>query len=168
MIARILALLSAATVPQLHAQTQASAATITLPDLSVPATAADARDFDKYYYFHRAGMDFGTALADIGKCDALARGLTPGTGNPAIGGAALAGFSGLIASSNRRALRRVNMRRCMFFKGYGRYGIAKAIWQRFNFEEGGAPLTDAERMPYLEAQARAASGPTPATGDLGE
>jgi hypothetical protein len=152
-----------------HAQAQREAAAISLPDLSVAPRAAGARDFDKYYYFHRADTDHETALADIRQCDALSRGLTPGTGDPKIvGGAALAGLSGAIASGNRRALRRVNMRRCMFFKGYGRYGLDKAVWQRFNFEEGASPLPEAKRTPYLEAQASAASGAKPATGDLGE
>ena len=140
-----------------------------LPDLYGSTTAADARSFDKYYFFHRDSTDFAAALADLRECDSLARGLTPGTGTGGIvSGIAVSLVAGAIASANRRALRRVNMRRCMFFKGYGRYGLAKAVWERFNFEEGNAPLEEPRRSAYLELQARAASGPAPASQDLGE
>ncbi len=144
-----------AIAPGAHAQSDP--ASITIPDLSFTPGPKDEARYDAYFYFHRAGTDFATALADLRQCDGLAHGLTPGTGNPAIGGAALAGLSGAIASGNRRALARVNLRRCMFFKGYGRYGLTETIWR------GIATGNDA-----LLIQAKIASGATPATKDLGE
>jgi hypothetical protein len=143
-------------------------AMIAVPALDGAITAADRADFDKYFYFHRDGTDFPTALADIRYCDGLASGLTPGTGNPVLGGLALAGVSGAIASGNRRALRRVNLRRCMFFKGYQRFGVPKAVWAQFNFEEGSKPLAESERTPFLLQQAKIASGSHPAGKALGE
>jgi hypothetical protein len=161
--AAMLAVLCAA-----EAQTTADPATIATPVLDGAITAANRADFDKYFYFHRDGTDFPTALADIRYCDGLASGLTPGTGNPVMGGLALAGVSGAIASGNRRALRRVNLRRCMFFKGYQRFGVPKAVWAQFNFEEGSKPLAESERMPFLLQQAKIASGSRPAGEALGE
>jgi hypothetical protein len=114
-------------------------ATLTLPSLAFTPSADSAKDFDKYYYFHRDGTDFATALADLRDCDALARGLVSsltyqqapypyaGTMAGAVGGAignALA--AAIIGSAQKRAARRVNMRRCMFFKGYQRYGRGQA------------------------------------------
>jgi len=167
---RILAAVAAASMVPGGAGAQAlpDPATIAIPSLGGPVSDADRKDFDKYFYFHRAETDFATALADIRHCDALASGLTPGTGNPVFGGMALAGVKGAIASGNRRTLRRVNLRRCMFFKGYGRYGVSKMVWAQFNFEEGGKPLAEAERLPFLFQQAKIASGPRPTGEDLGE
>jgi hypothetical protein len=162
-IAAMLALPSVA-----EAQTTADPATIAIPALDRAISAADRADFDKYFYFHRDGTDFSAALADIRYCDGLASGLTPGTGNPAPGGMAIAVVAGAIASGNRRALRRVNLRRCMFFKGYQRFGVAKAVWVQFNFEEGTKPLAESERMPFLLQQAKIASGARPAGEALGE
>lgn len=132
--------------------------------LSSPTKPADARDFDKYFYFYRTGTDFESALADLRACDALASGLTPNAGKPAIfSGLATAVLSSEIAAANRRALRRISLRRCMFFKGYGRYGISKATWQMLN------PETDATSLNMgLSLRARAASGTAPASMDLGE
>jgi len=144
-----------AVAPGAHAQLDPAA--IAVPDLSFTPGPKDEARYDAYFYFHRAGTDFATALADLRQCDALAQGLTPGTGNPAIGGAALAGLSGAIASGNRRALARVNLRRCMFFKGYGRYGLSETIWR--GIASGSDPLL---------VQAKIASGATPAAKDLGE
>jgi hypothetical protein len=140
-----------------------------LPDVNAPARATDSRDFDKYFFFHRPETAYEQSFADIRQCDALSTGLTPGTGNssffagvlPAIGIAA-------IASGNRRALRRLNMRRCMFFKGYDRYGLAKAQWLKIGFEEGDGQLSEARRIPFLEGQARLASGARPRGEVLGE
>ena len=139
-----------------------------------------AKDFDKYYYFHRDGTDFAAALADLHDCDDLARGLVTsltyaqvpypyaGTAAGAVGGAlgnALA--AAIIGSAQLRAARRVNMRRCMFFKSYQRYGLPKDIWQKFNFEEGLSKEPEDQRRIYLAQQAKAASGPKPRTEVLG-
>ena len=73
----------------------------------------------------------------------------------------------IFGSAEKRRVRRVNMRRCMHYKGYQRYGLEKELWQAFNFEEGFG-MTDApERDAKIAQQAKVASGPKPATAELG-
>lgn len=141
---------------------------VDLPNLSFQETPKHRKNFDKYFVFHKVAVDFPTALADISYCDSLARGLTPKTGQPAFGGLALAGISGAIASANRRKLARVNLRRCMFFKGYGRYGLPKEIWEKLGFRPDQRSSTDGGRQTYLATQAKIASGSKPQGMELGE
>jgi len=154
--------------------------TVSMPDLSGATTADDEKGFDKYYYFHRAGTDFATALADIQYCDGLARGLSTPFGNAetpypyngtlagAVGGAiGNALVSAIFGSAQARHARRVNIRRCMHYKGYGRYGARKDAWQQFNFEEGLSGVADDKRRTFLMQQAKVASGPKPTAQELG-
>jgi hypothetical protein len=53
------------------------------------------------------------------------------------------------------------MRNCMGFKGYARYGLSKALWETFNFEEGHGREGEATRNAALLKQARVASGEKP-------
>jgi len=150
------------------------------PALAFAETAEDVGSYQKYYYFHRSGTSFAEALADIRQCDEFARGLYGGDYYPdpaytsmyGIGGA----FGGLIGgaiaqaiygSAEERRKRRVNMRRCMSFKGYERYGLSKDLWEEFNFEEGNRHVPEAERQHMLAMQAKVASGPQPAAEGLG-
>ena len=155
-------------------------AAIQLPSLEFKPDPSLTKSFDKYYYFHRDGTDFHTALADLRDCDGLSRGLaspfgyadTPapyaGTMAGAIGGAiGNLMVAAIFGSAQVRAARRVNMRRCMFYKGYQRYGLPKDIWQKFNFEEGFSQLAEAPRQAYLKQQAKVASGEKPKTEALG-
>ena len=141
---------------------------IAVPDLSAPPSAADLKNGDKYFVFHRPGVDFAEAFRDIGECDAMARNLLPGTGNSLYQGAAVYAAVGAIVSANRRNVRRDNLRRCMFFKGYGRYALPKALWQQIAFDEGADPVSDEARRPFLLRQARIASRPQPRGPELGE
>jgi hypothetical protein len=156
-------------------------AAINLPPLDFAADPKLEKDFDKYYYFHRDGTDFKAALADLRDCDGLSRGLaspfgymdTPypyaGTMAGAAGGAiANLMVAAIFGSAQVRAARRVNMRRCMNFKGYQRYGVPKDIWQKFNFEEGFSSLEEGKRQTFLMQQAKVASGPKPKTEGLGK
>ena len=156
-------------------------ATVQMPDLSFTPSSAIEGDYDKYYYFHRADTSFATALADLRECDAFARGLPmrpgysgpyipvtspyAGTAGGLIGGAIVGGVGLAILSADRRSARRANMRRCMHYKRYQRFGLEKSRWQAFNFEEGLSRVKEVERM--LAQQAKVAS--TAATGqkDLG-
>jgi len=155
-------------------------AAISLPALDFTPSPDLAKDFDKYYHFHRADTDFRTALADTRDCDGLSRGLSSPYGNsqvpyPYAGtvGGAVGGVIGnlmvaaIFGSAQKRASRRVNMRRCMFFKGYQRYGLPKDVWQKFNFEEGLSSVEENKRQVYLMQQAKAASGLAPRTEALG-
>ncbi|APZ97361.1 hypothetical protein BWQ93_01780 [Sphingopyxis sp. QXT-31] len=80
----------------------------------------------------------------------------------ALGGAIGSAMADAIfGSAERRRIRRINMRNCMGFKGYDRYGMEKERWQAFHFEEGFGRVEDEKRTGYLMKQARVASGPKP-------
>lgn len=159
-------------------------AAVEMPDLAFTETPEMAEDYDKYFYFHRDGTDFDTAFADISECDALASGIrffaSPepymtsyqavsqyGLG-PALMGNAVATLvvDAIAGSSERRRIRRINLRNCMGFKGYSRYGMERERWQSFNFEEGHVRVEGGKRLAFLMQQARVASGPKPNTGVL--
>lgn len=155
-------------------------AKLQLPDLSRPTTASDEADFDKYFYFHRADTGFDQALADVRECDGYARGLSSPYGyqdTPYPYAGTLAGAAGgalgnlmvslIFGSAERRKARRTNMRRCMNYKGYDRYGLNKDVWQEFHFEEGLRSVEEDERQEMLAKQAKAASLITPAGKILG-
>ena len=156
----------------------AQIAAVPMPDLAFDAAKVGPDDFEKYFIFHREGAAFPEAYADITECDALASGISIYRGMDAgqmasnmvqygvlagaIGGAiANVMIDAIFGSAERRKARRVNLRNCMYFKGYDRYGLEKEAWQKFNFEEG-LSKTDADvRADKLLMQARVASGPTP-------
>jgi hypothetical protein len=155
-------------------------AKLDLPDLSASASAADEADFDKYFYFHRADTTFEQALTDIRECDGYARGLASpfgyqeagypyaGTMAGAVGGAIGNLMVAMIfGSAELRKARRTNMRRCMNYKGYDRFGLNKDVWQQFNFEEGLSHVAEDKRQAMLAQQAKAASIIQPAGRILG-
>jgi hypothetical protein len=164
-------------MPQRHF-TDAEISAIAVPSLAFNASKVDPADYEKYFIFHRAGTSFAEAHADITECDALASGISIYRGMDAgqmasnmvqhgvlagaIGGAiANVMVDAIFGSAERRKARRVNLRNCMYFKGYDRYGLEKELWQSFNFEEG-LSKTDADvRAEKLLVQARVASGPAP-------
>jgi hypothetical protein len=74
----------------------------------------------------------------------------------------------IIGSAERRMQRRMIMRTCMGFKEYKTYGLPKDLWAEFNFDEGNKAVEDARREELLRMQARAASGPKPQTGEMGQ
>lgn len=149
---------------------------IAMPDTNFTETDLIAADYDKYFYFYREDTSFDEAYADILECDALSSGVSyygGGSVNPAafmqygilpsaIGGAigsALADAT--FGSAERRRIRRVNIRNCMGFKGYGRYGLERDLWKEFNFEEGLGREAAEPRERALKQQARVASGAKP-------
>jgi len=174
---------SADTVPvilQPAADEKIDESSMVVPALDYPADPLIEKDFDKYYYFHRDNTDFRSALADIRDCDNLSRGLASPYGYAqapypytytmagALGGAIGNLMVAVIfGSAEKRATRRINMRRCMSFKGYQRYGLPKDIWDKFNFEEGLANLSEEKRQVFLKQQAKIASGDHPKTKALG-
>ena len=165
---------------KLAAVTNKDAADVKMPVLEFSPTPEHALNFDKYYYFQRAGTDFATAFADIGECDAYASGLSSGlstvpvaypyagTVGGAVGGAiGNAMAQAIFGSAEKRRMRRLNMRRCMNFKGYGRYGLPKELWQTFNFEEGLSGVAVDTRLQMLKQQALVASAAQPKGEALG-
>jgi hypothetical protein len=150
--------------------TNADAQSVTMPKLDFTSDGTEAADFDKYYVFHRADTDFATAYGDIAECDNYARGLQSGmrdmqvpypyagTMAGALGGAIGSAVAmAIFGSAEKRRLRRVNMRTCMNFKGYDRYGLPRALWDDFNFEEGLSGVNEEKRQHYLKQQALVAS-----------
>jgi hypothetical protein len=153
---------------------------VAMPELAFEETQEDVDNYEKYYYFNRPETDFATALGDLRECDAHARGLFRGDHYPDPGIAAMYGIGGvaggliggaiadaIYGSAEVRLKRRVNMRRCMFYKGYARYGLDKGSWEKFNFEEGNSGIAEPDRQRMLMLQARAASGPRPQAKELG-
>ena len=153
---------------------------IEMPKLAFTSAGAESKDFDKYYVFHRSDTDFATAYADISECDGYARGLTSGisyqqapypytyTMAGAVGGMiGNAMVAAIFGSAEKRRLRRINMRQCMHFKGYERYGLPKELWEPFNFEEGLDGVSEKDRQRYLKQQALVASSAKPQGEGLG-
>lgn len=152
-----------------------------MPKLVFTPTLEDPADYDKYYYFHRKDTDFATAYADISECDGYARGITStyrytdapypyaGTMAGAVGGAiANAMIAAIFVPGEKRRMRRVNMRQCMGYKGYDRYGLSKDLWEPFNFEEGTGAEKEDSRIKALKLQALVASSATPQGEALGK
>ncbi len=151
-----------------------------MPELAFEETSSNRSNYDKYYYFHRVDTDFETALADIRECDAHARGLFRGNYYPDAATTAMYGVGGVIGgaiggaiadavfgSAEIRRRRRINMRRCMFYLGYDRFGLDELLWEAFNFEEGNSDVAEPDRQRMLALQALVASGPRPSTEELG-
>ena len=157
--------------------TEQEIADVPMPELAFDETADDTKDYDKYFYFHRDGTGFDEAYADIIECDALASGFTYyGGASPymtnyyaiqyglggVIGGAIGSALADAIyGSAERRKERRFNLRNCMYFKGYDRFGLRKSLWEEFNFEEGNSKEEPEKRARKLLMQAKVASGPRP-------
>ena len=155
-------------------------ATVPMPKLDFVSNPLIEADFDKYYFFNRANTSFEEALADLRDCDGFARGLSSGykyqeapypytyTMAGAAGGViANVMIAAIFGSAEKRRLRRVNMRRCMGYRGYARFGLEKDLWQEFNFEEGFSAEGEDKRQAMLAQQAKVASGPRPAGKELG-
>lgn len=155
-------------------------ASIAPPKLDFTPTPEVEADFDKYFFFQRDGTTFEEALADIRDCDGIARGLSSGyryqeapypytyTMAGAVGGAiANVMVEAIFGSAQKRIIRRVNLRRCMGYKGYSRFGLQKDLWQAFHFEEGFSREAEVKRQAMIAQQAKVASGPRPAGKELG-
>lgn len=154
-------------------------AEIPVPETAFDVAAVNADDFDKYFYFHREDTSFDVAYSDILECDSLGSGVNYYlSGNDAAMQSAIAQYGAagavggvigaaiadaIFGSAERRRLKRINIRNCMFYKGYDRYGLEKELWQEFHFEEGLTRENADDREAKLKMQARVASGPKPTT-----
>lgn len=162
--------------PPMRTFTQAEIEAVAMPDLAYEPDPEIEANFEKYYFFHREDTSFDQAFADITECDALAHGMnnfnfnpiTPSYENiadkgPVLGTAfaILSPTDAIFGSGKRRWIRRYNIRTCMYFKGYDRYGLEKTLWQAFHFEEGFSRENARDRHAALLKQARVASGPKP-------
>ena len=69
--------------------------------------------------------------------------------------------------AERVRLRNVNMRTCMGFKGYRRYGLPESIWKLFNLDANAMRSSStATLVEYRQKQAKVASGPLPAVAAI--
>jgi len=157
--------------------TAAEVEAVAMPDLAYTPDPTITANFDKYFFFHRDGTDFSQAYADITECDSLASGINIYRGaSDAIlqnsiaqygAAGAVGGVLGslmadaIFGSAERRRIKRINVRNCMFYKNYDRYGLEKELWQSFHFEEGLSRENAKDREAALLKQARVASGPKP-------
>jgi hypothetical protein len=168
------------TEPPIREFSEEEVAAIEMPELAFEYGKVKPKDFEKYFYFHRPDTSFDQAFADITECDSLGSGINfyMGADSGAIASAmtqygVLAGgiggmIGGLMAdaifgSAERRKLKRINIRTCMFYKGYDRYGLKKDLWQEFHFEEGLSRENADKRQTALLRQALVASGDQPTT-----
>lgn len=147
---------------------------IAVPSLDFAEQPDMVKGYDRYFYFHRETTSFAEALADLEECDGYARGLAyrikPNPDDPMVKntlfgpvfeaiGARLS--DRLFGVPERRKARRINMRVCMGYKGYHRYGLPQAIWQSFNFDDAATAPAEQDREKMLMQQAKVASGPHP-------
>ena len=156
---------------------------VEMPELAFDPSDVKEKDFEKYFYFHRENTSFDEAYADITECDSLVSGYNYylGASDAAISNAmvqngilagAIGGMIGslladaIFGSAERRKQKRINMRNCMYYKEYDRYGLKKDLWQAFHFEEGLSRENADKREAALMQQARVASGPKPTTQEL--
>jgi hypothetical protein len=152
-------------------------ARITVPDLSFTPTPHDIKNFDSHYYFYKTGVSYEAAFADLDECRmySLASDFVAfkppkfvPLGDDIAGNGSRKDVTP--TSSWRRGLRRgilvavlveqahendvlATTNRCMAYKGYGRYGVSRAIADEIDTG------SDAEK---LARQALIASGPKPA------
>lgn len=168
------------TEPPMQEFTAEEIAAIPMPAITFDTASVDERDYEKYFIFHRDETSFDVAYADITECDALGSGINYYMGADsgslasamtqygvvagAVGGAiASVAMDAIFGSAERRKAKRINIRNCMFYKGYDRYGLEKDLWQEFHFEEGNSREEAESREAKLKMQARVASGPKPTT-----
>lgn len=144
------------------------------------ARAEAEKDLEKTVFF-RAGTDFDTALADVQECDGYARGISyhiggapvpypyAGTVAGVVGGAVgniLA--DAIFGAAERRKLRRINMRTCMRFKEYTRYGLTEEAWKAYDLGEEKGEASDGERELRLRLFAKIASAQAAPKGEVVE
>jgi len=163
---------AALAAPALAQSAPPDPASVTVPDVALPADpAARAKvleDGYKFYYFHNGAVSFAEAWADLAECRAhLASGapvMLPGfvpfgetvrrdvDYQPSPYGLVGEAMVAIIAPKLERGLRSNKLRRCMGTRGYARFALSEQTWDQIN--EGDEPKV-------LAVQAKLASGPRP-------
>lgn len=180
------AVLAVATSQPVHADEPIEVASIAVPSLDFVETPEVRKNYNRIFYFHRSGTTFVDALSDIVECDAYGRALpfkpdptryivlsnspiVAGIGTPIANLLSPVGerwADKMFGAPWRRKTRRNNLRVCMGYKGYQRYGLTQAIWASFNFDEANKPPPEDQRRRMLIQQAKIASGPAPSQPEL--
>jgi hypothetical protein len=142
-------------------------ATVTVPGMAFKPILSDIRRFDEYFYFHKPGISYERAFADLDQCriyglfqqlsvippDFLPLGgeliSDPKPGFTYVQGGILDYYFTQQANEDNE---RATVRRCMAFKGYARYGTSRAI---------GKQLESGTETEKLARRALIASGPDP-------
>jgi hypothetical protein len=131
---------------------------------------ADGETFTRHFFFHRRGVALDEARSDLAECRTYAADAMlwprepkslppdPKTLPPNVSGGPMGPLAGGLAfalaeGSERSKIAAANMRKCMGFKGYDRYGLPDPLWKQLN---AGTP------DEALARQARLASGGAPA------
>jgi len=164
-----------------QAAAEETAAPPVIPDLSFKPTERDVWRYSDYFYFHKDGVAYEKALADLKECSSYSRAITPMGAPPdfvPLGGApdpnaksefnqrayassfVMYGLVGVALAAivlDSSSTERSNDRRCMGYLGYQRYGLSKAIWSK---------LTKGSDEENLEVFALIASGPHPTAESL--
>lgn len=128
----------------------------------------DEGDFWRYFFFWKGEVAPEAARADLLECADYARdpalwaripermplegGVRGPNGTEGQFGLAGAAIFSLVEGGLVRRITLANMRRCMGFKGYRRYGLSAAIWRSLN---RGSPEQVIERLAAI------AAGPEP-------
>jgi hypothetical protein len=151
-------------------------ATVSVPDIAFTPTKSDINHFDEYFYFHKPGVRYERAFADLNQCRtygmvATVYGPPPvlaplggeldgqridplGRKNPLTdkNGEYVGILPAIFITNYMEELARGTERRCMMWKGYARYGVSRTLWQQI---ETGSAAEKLARMAVL------ASGPAP-------
>jgi hypothetical protein len=141
---------------------------IAVPDLHVPDS--DLGDERKFFFFHKPGVSFAEAYADLSFCSRFiahgqqrslpdfvpwqrndpARPIPDNLSYGLVGIAIMAIIDGPI----ERSIRQTRMMRCMLPRGYARYRTSEAQWKQ---------VSTGDLATAVAVQARIASGPVPPT-----
>jgi len=170
--------------PALAPLERPSPASVSVQNLPLPSSQADRRGSDDYFYFHKSGVTYEVAFADLDQCRLYVLTSSWVTGAPRfvpLGANVVqmptipAGKTAPSANAPQYRLvgwflaaaivqpaweehgRDVN-RRCMSFKGYRRYAVSRTVFEQIDVG------TDAEKLARM---ALIASGPQPQTGEVG-
>ena len=155
------------------AQTPLNLETVSAADLNFEIEEKHSEEFHKYFYFHRSGVSFEAAKAEIGECYEYRNGPAGMEGQfinivptfvslsekqvnvPYVQNeAGLVGMviGDIVSASLVLKNQGQRMRKCMEYKGYDRYGLSKDLWKQ---------ITNIDAATYIDVHARIASGPAP-------
>ncbi|HEY0115127.1 MAG TPA: hypothetical protein VGB54_05350 [Allosphingosinicella sp.] len=126
----------------------------------------DADNFWRYFFFWRGGTTAEAARADLAECGGYARdpalwaripermplegGVQGADGSGGQYGLVGVAMFSLVQGGLERRIALANMRRCMGFKGYRRYGLSAALWEPLN---RGSPEQVVDRLAAIAAGA---------------
>ena len=166
----VAALFGAASAASAQTPIPPDPATLTMPDMTPTRDRDVIEDGWKHFYFHKTGVSYEEAYADLAECYRFLPvlgvpntlpGFTPWN-EPLIGRPVAAGpnpygligvgIAAVVAGPLERRAYQSRMRRCMEPRGYVRYPLREEVWER---------LLDDYSARSIALQALAASGPTP-------